>query len=123
MGDESRGWRTIQTLLIYPRPTCLFLAFKTENHLIPIDALISRFSKLLAAEVLQLEFLVAQSLQFEFACWHAHKALKGFWLDFQVSFSVFAVETSFPLSPPCLLLDELVATLCWSMTIYLLSFV
>lgn len=73
---------------IYPvrpsRPTCLFLALKTENHLVPIDAFISRFSKLNAAEILQLEFLVAQSLKFEFSVWHAHKALRGFWLDLQV---------------------------------------
>ncbi|PPQ89381.1 hypothetical protein CVT25_002199 [Psilocybe cyanescens] len=34
-------------------------------------------------DVLDLEFLVAQSLGFEFAVWHAHRALWGIWLDVQ----------------------------------------
>jgi len=33
--------------------------------------------------VLDLEFLVAQSLAFEFAVWHVHRAMWGIWLDLQ----------------------------------------
>jgi cyclin H len=35
-------------------------------------------------DVLDLEFLVAQSLNFEFVVWHAHRSLWGIWLDVQV---------------------------------------
>ncbi|CDZ98165.1 Cdk activating kinase (CAK)/RNA polymerase II transcription initiation/nucleotide excision repair factor TFIIH/TFIIK, cyclin H subunit [Phaffia rhodozyma] len=64
-------------------PACLFLACKTENCLIPIDPFISRFSKLKSEEILELEFVVARSLKFEFTTWGAHKSLKGFALDLQ----------------------------------------
>lgn len=66
------------------RPTCLFLALKTENTTIPLGDFVKRFSKLSEDDLLALEFTLAQSLKFEFTVWHAHKALRGFLLDFQV---------------------------------------
>ncbi|OBZ78718.1 Cyclin mcs2, partial [Grifola frondosa] len=40
-------------------------------------------SKTIPSDVLDLEFLVAQSLGFDFAVWHPHRALWGIWLDIQ----------------------------------------
>ncbi|KAL7415381.1 cyclin-like protein [Mrakia frigida] len=68
-------------------PTCLFLAMKAENSHPAIDPFVSRFSKLTSDEVLSLEFLVAQSLEFEFKVHHPHTALHGFFLDLQVTAS------------------------------------
>lgn len=67
------------------RLTALFLATKTSNHPIALDFYTSRIPKTAPADVLDLEFLVAQSLGFDFAVWHAHRALWGLWLDMQVS--------------------------------------
>jgi cyclin H len=67
------------------RPTCLFLALKTENTTVPLGDFVKRFSKLSEDDLLALEFTLAQSLKFEFTVWHAHKALRGFLLDLQVS--------------------------------------
>lgn len=61
----------------------MFLALKAENNLVPIDHFISRFSKLSADEVLSNEFLIAQSLGFEFKVHHSHIALHGLFLDLQ----------------------------------------
>ncbi|KAJ3554699.1 hypothetical protein NM688_g2974 [Phlebia brevispora] len=63
--------------------TALFLATKTTNHPIPLEAYTSRIPKTSPSDVLDLEFLVAQSLGFDFAVWHAHRALWGLWLDIQ----------------------------------------
>ncbi|KAF8622235.1 hypothetical protein AX15_007175 [Amanita polypyramis BW_CC] len=63
--------------------TALFLATKTTNNPISIDAYASHIPKTTPSDVLDLEFLVAQSLGFEFAVWHAHRALWGIWLDLQ----------------------------------------
>ncbi|TFK57308.1 cyclin-like protein [Heliocybe sulcata] len=63
--------------------TALFLATKTANQPIPIDVYTSRIPKTSASDVLDLEFLVAQSLGFEFTVWHAYRALWGIWLDIQ----------------------------------------
>jgi cyclin H len=59
------------------------------------------------SDVLDLEFLVAQSLGFEFSVWHSHRALWGIWLDLQVSSSLeYALGTlltyykSLPDCPP-----------------------
>jgi len=63
--------------------TALFLATKTTNNPITLEAYTSRIPKTAPSDVLDLEFLVAQSLGFEFAVWHAHRALWGMWLDLQ----------------------------------------
>ncbi|EPQ60824.1 cyclin-like protein [Gloeophyllum trabeum ATCC 11539] len=63
--------------------TALFLATKTANQPIPIDAYVSRIPKTSPSDILDLEFLVAQSLGFEFTVWHPHRALWGVWLDIQ----------------------------------------
>ncbi|KAG1716556.1 hypothetical protein ID866_608 [Astraeus odoratus] len=55
--------------------TALFLATKTTNNPISIDSYTSNIPKTSQSDVLDLEFLVAQSLNFEFAVWHAHRAL------------------------------------------------
>ncbi|THH20861.1 hypothetical protein EW146_g610 [Bondarzewia mesenterica] len=61
--------------------TALFLATKTTNHPISVEAYTSNIPKTTPSDVLDLEFLVAQSLAFEFVVWHAHRALWGLWLD------------------------------------------
>ncbi|KAJ7783564.1 cyclin-like protein [Mycena maculata] len=63
--------------------TALFLATKTTNNPISLEAYTNNIPKTNASDVLDLEFLVAQSLGFEFAVWHAHRALWGIWLDLQ----------------------------------------
>lgn len=63
--------------------TALFLATKTTNNPISLDSYTSNIPKTSQSDVLDLEFLVAQSLNFEFAVWHAHRALWGLWLDLQ----------------------------------------
>jgi hypothetical protein len=70
--------------LIVLRLTALFLATKTTNNPISLERYTTRIPKTAPADVLDLEFLVAQSLGFEFAVWHAHRALWGIWLDIQV---------------------------------------
>ncbi|KAG9078825.1 hypothetical protein FS749_009118, partial [Ceratobasidium sp. UAMH 11750] len=65
--------------------TVLFLATKTCNMPVSLDYYVSKLpsGKTSAQDVLDLEFLVAQSLSFEFTVWHAHKALWGLALDLQ----------------------------------------
>ncbi|KAF9240914.1 cyclin-like protein [Melanogaster broomeanus] len=63
--------------------TALFLATKTTNNPISLDSYTSNIPRTSPSDVLDLEFLVAQSLSFEFAVWHAHRALWGLWLDLQ----------------------------------------
>ncbi|EGG07432.1 uncharacterized protein MELLADRAFT_35564, partial [Melampsora larici-populina 98AG31] len=63
--------------------TCLFLATKTENTSISIDSFASRIPKTTNDDVLSMEFLVAQSLRFEFKVHHAHLAARGIYLDLQ----------------------------------------
>ncbi|KAH9985435.1 cyclin-like protein [Russula compacta] len=63
--------------------TALFLATKTTNHPISLESYTANIPRTSASDVLDLEFLVAQSLAFEFAVWHAHRALWGIWLDIQ----------------------------------------
>jgi hypothetical protein len=72
-------------VLFAPRLTALFLATKTTNNPISLEAYTSHIPKTASSDVLDLEFLVAQSLNFEFVVWHAHRALWGIWLDLQVS--------------------------------------
>jgi len=66
------------------RLTCVFLATKTENFPISIDSFSARV-KTPPVEILSLEFLVSQSLKFEYKVHHAHLALNGILLDLQVS--------------------------------------
>lgn len=66
------------------RLTALFLATKTTNHPIALESYANAIPKTAPSDVLDLEFLVAQSLDFEFNVWHAHKALWGIYLDVQV---------------------------------------
>ena len=72
-------------LTLHHRLTAIFLAAKTSNCFLEIDQYVNSIPKVKAADVLDLEFLVAQSLRFEFTVWHAHRALWGMWLDAQVS--------------------------------------
>jgi hypothetical protein len=72
--------------LLQSRLTALFLATKTTNNPISLEAYTNNIPKTNPSDVLDLEFLVAQSLGFEFAVWHAHRALWGIWLDLQVNF-------------------------------------
>ncbi|EJF66585.1 cyclin-like protein [Dichomitus squalens] len=63
--------------------TALFLATKTTNHPISLESYASHIPKTAPSDVLDLEFLVAQSLGFDFAVWHPHRSLWGIWLDIQ----------------------------------------
>ncbi|KPV77706.1 uncharacterized protein RHOBADRAFT_51524 [Rhodotorula graminis WP1] len=64
--------------------TCVFLATKTENFAISIDTFAAKV-KVLPADILALEFLVSQSLHFEYKVHHAHLALSGLVLDMQTT--------------------------------------
>lgn len=74
----------IQVFLVN-RLTALFLATKTTNNPISLESYAAHIPRTESADVLELEFLVAQSLGFDFAVWHPHRALWGAWLDLQVS--------------------------------------
>ncbi|KAF9044863.1 cyclin-like protein [Hymenopellis radicata] len=63
--------------------TALFLATKTTNNPISLETYTTHIKGTIPSDVIDLEFLVAQSLGFEFSVWHAHRALWGLWLDFQ----------------------------------------
>ncbi|KAG6879743.1 hypothetical protein C0992_012346 [Termitomyces sp. T32_za158] len=63
--------------------TALFLATKTTNNPISLETYTTHIPRTAPSDVLDLEFLVAQSLGFEFAVWHAHRALWGIILDMQ----------------------------------------
>ncbi|KAL0951002.1 hypothetical protein HGRIS_007745 [Hohenbuehelia grisea] len=65
------------------RLTALFLATKTTNHPISLEAYTTNIPRTAPSDVLDLEFLVSQSLNFEFTVWHAHRALWGIVLDVQ----------------------------------------
>ena len=78
------------------RLTCVFLATKTENFPISIDSFSARV-KTPPVDILSLEFLVSQSLKFEYKVHHAHLALNGILLDLQVS-SAGPFELSKPVS-------------------------
>ncbi len=78
--------------LKFGRLTALFLATKTTNNPISLEIYTNHIPKTTTKDVLDLEFLVAQSLNFEFAVWHAHRALWGIWLDIQVRISIFSMN-------------------------------
>ncbi|GAA97039.1 hypothetical protein E5Q_03714 [Mixia osmundae IAM 14324] len=62
--------------------TCLFLATKTENQMVPIDFFASKLKEDQAA-ILSLEFVISQSLKFQYSVHGAHNALRGLSLDLQ----------------------------------------
>ncbi|KAK4701463.1 cyclin H, partial [Phenoliferia sp. Uapishka_3] len=64
--------------------TCVFLATKTENHPISIDSFSGKI-KSKPEDILSLEFLVSQSLRFEYKVHHAHLAAYGLSLDLQTT--------------------------------------
>lgn len=63
--------------------TCVFLACKVENTFIPIDDFLRNIPRVGARTILDLEFLVSQSIKFDFAIIHPHRALYGLMLDLQ----------------------------------------
>lgn len=63
--------------------TALFLATKTTNNPISLEYYVSVIPRTAPSDVLDLEFLVSQSLNFEFSVWHAYTAFWGLWLDLQ----------------------------------------
>ncbi|BGP56168.1 hypothetical protein JCM8202_005936 [Rhodotorula sphaerocarpa] len=63
--------------------TCVFLATKTENFATSIDQFAARIPNSSPSDILSLEFLVSQSLHFEYKVHHAHVALNGLVLDMQ----------------------------------------
>lgn len=65
------------------RLTCLFLATKTENSMINITDFAQKV-KTPAKDILDLEFLVSQSLNFQYKVHHAHVAARGLFYDMQV---------------------------------------
>lgn len=66
------------------RPTCLFLAAKTTNYPVPLDVFTPKFKGLSQQDILDTEFVLAQSLGFEFWIRGAEKAFRGWGLEFQV---------------------------------------
>ncbi|KAF4623068.1 hypothetical protein D9613_001932 [Agrocybe pediades] len=75
--------------------TALFLATKTTNNPISLESYTTHIPNTAPNDVLDLEFLVAQSLGFEFAVWHAHRALWGIWLDMQANSSMYDKALSY----------------------------
>ncbi|KAI8323855.1 cyclin-like protein [Martensiomyces pterosporus] len=64
---------------------CLYLATKVENSFLKIDDFTRPLAraKITNADVLDLEFVVTQSLQFELCVHHPYRAAYGFFLDMQ----------------------------------------
>ena len=71
------------------RPTCLFLAAKTTNFPVPLDVFTPKFKGLTQGDILDTEFLLAQSLGFEFWIRGPEKALRGWGLEFQVRLTYY----------------------------------
>lgn len=80
---------TSLTCIFTKRLTALYLSAKTCNSWMGIEHYVAKIPQLQPSDVLDLEFLVAQSLSFEFAVWHPHRALWGIWLDVQVRRDIF----------------------------------
>ncbi len=100
----------VRLLTVSHRLTALFLASKTTNNPISLESYTSRIPKTAPSDVLDLEFLVAQSLGFDFAVWHAHRALWGLWLDMQVcgfTYNCIIVPTVGFQTLPDILIDDL----------------
>ncbi|KIM48059.1 hypothetical protein M413DRAFT_16098 [Hebeloma cylindrosporum] len=76
-------WHPKNVMFTIARLTALFLATKTTNNPISLEIYTKHIPNTAPNDVLDLEFLVAQSLGFEFAVWLSHRALWGIWLDIQ----------------------------------------
>lgn len=63
--------------------TCLFLAAKSENYFIAIDTFCKGLQNTEPKDILDLEFIVLQSLKFTLLVHHPFRPLYGFFLDFQ----------------------------------------
>ncbi|KAK9701388.1 hypothetical protein K7432_011739 [Basidiobolus ranarum] len=74
--------------------TSLFLATKVENSFIAIDDFAQRIPKTTAQSILDLEFIISQSLKFEFTIHHPYRPLHGLYLDMQSHIQDLAILTS-----------------------------
>ena len=74
----------------------MYLAAKTTNYPIPMSHFRDRFAKLNPQDILDNEFLVAQSLAFEFWVRGPDKALRGWALDLQVCAVVLSLVNHIP---------------------------
>lgn len=63
--------------------TCLFLAAKSENYFISIESFCKALQKTEPKDILDLEFVVLQSLRFTLMVHHPYRPLYGFFLDCQ----------------------------------------
>ncbi|KAG5421824.1 hypothetical protein I9W82_000917 [Candida metapsilosis] len=63
--------------------TCIFLAAKSENYFISIESYVKALKGVQASDILDLEFIVLQSLKFTLLVHHPFRPLYGFFLDFQ----------------------------------------
>ncbi|KAI5953366.1 hypothetical protein KGF54_002737 [Candida jiufengensis] len=63
--------------------TCIFLAAKSENYFISIEKFVNSLQNLKVKDILDLEFIVLQSLKFTLLVHHPIRPLYGFFLDFQ----------------------------------------
>ncbi|ORX39396.1 putative cyclin-dependent protein kinase regulator [Kockovaella imperatae] len=64
-------------------PTCIYLAAKTTNYPVLMEHFTPKFAKLDAQEIIDTEFVVSQSLSFQFWVRTPEKALRGWALDLQ----------------------------------------
>lgn len=64
--------------------TIVFLAAKLENYFILIESFCAHIPKTKAEDILGLEFVVLQTLQFTLLVHHPFRPLWGFFLDFQL---------------------------------------
>lgn len=79
----------INSVMVYSSPvkvlhTCFFLATKAENHFFSINQF-CKHTGAVAKEILELEFVVMQSLLFSLSAQSAFSPLHGFYLDIQTS--------------------------------------
>lgn len=79
----------INSVMVYSDPvkvlhTCFFLATKAENHFFSINQF-CKYTGAVAQDILQLEFVVMQSLLFSLSAQSAYTPLHGFYLDIQTS--------------------------------------
>ncbi|KAI5967042.1 hypothetical protein KGF57_000470 [Candida theae] len=63
--------------------TCIFLAAKSENYFISIESFVKALKGVQTSDILNLEFIVLQSLKFTLLVHHPLRPLYGFFLDFQ----------------------------------------
>ncbi|KAJ2547971.1 hypothetical protein IWW35_004380 [Coemansia sp. RSA 1878] len=85
--------------------TCLYLATKAENSFMKIEDFIRPLQdaegrkggkvQTKSDDILDLEFVVIQSLQFELAVHHPYRAAYGFFLDMQPYYDVAVLKTAY----------------------------